>query len=179
MSLSTFKRVNAVVVDPAFSKVRDGFLHPQFNQGSYTSNLAQENNTTASTGACYRGMPIGLDAATATLVPINASGAAYYGVLEVDITSYTVARGSKIAIASKGRVRSYAGAALTPGQAVKADTSAQFSGFVPFVEGTDAAHLRVGVAFPLDDGSASHTGASAPTPAVAINQGDIIFVDLD
>jgi hypothetical protein len=176
--VSTFKRVNSVVVDPAFLKSRDGFLHPNFNGGAFAANLAQENSVTASSGACYRGMPIGLDPATATLVPISASGAAYYGVLEVDITAYTVARGSKIAIVNEGRVRSYAGAALTVGQAVKADTSAGFAGFVPFVEGTDADHLLAGYAFPLDDGSASHTGANAPTPATAIAAGDIIFVDL-
>lgn len=176
--MSTFKRVNAVVVDPAFLKSRDGFLHSQFNGGSYTSNLAQENSTQASTGACYRGMPIGADPATGFLVPMNASGAAYYGVLEVDITAYTVARGTKIACAQRGRVRSYAAGALNYGDPVKADTSAAFGGFAKWVQGTDAQSLLVGNAYPLDDGSASHTGGSAPTPATTMAAGDIIFVDL-
>lgn len=176
--MSTFKRVNAVVVDPAFLKSRDGFLHPQFNQGSYTANLAQENQTLASSGACYRGMPIGLDPATGTLVPISASGAAYFGVLENDITAYQVARASKIAVAQRGRVRGYAGGTLAIGDPVKADTSAGFAGFVKWIVGTDAQSLNVGNAFPIDDGSASHSGTGGPTPAVAIAAGDTIFIDL-
>jgi hypothetical protein len=61
---------------------------------------------------------------------------------------------------------------LLPGDPVKVDISSNFSGFTKWVAGTDDAILRVGYAWPLDDGSISGT------PVTAMAQGDTIFVDL-
>lgn len=177
---STFKRVNAVVVDPIVTRIGDAYIDAGFaTGGAYAANLATELNTVASTGACFRGMPVAIASSTGKLVPINlASGTAstaaarFAGVLLNDLTAYAVARGTKFAIAKSGRVRSYAGGALVVGQPVKPDTAAAFGGFVAWVSGTDTSEQLAGWAFPIADGS----DGSAPTTTMA--QGDQIFVDL-
>lgn len=174
---STFKRINAVVVDPFTSKTRDAYADAGFAAGgAYVGNLATELNTTASTGACFRGMPVALSTTTGKIVPINqasTAAAAFAGVLIGDLTAYQVGRGTKIALATNGRIRSYAGGALTVGDPLKADTSAAFGGFVKWVSGTDSVDLRVGhFAGGLSDGSDGNA------PVVTAAQGDQIFVDL-
>lgn len=170
----TYARVNGVLVDPNQSRTNDAYLDPQFqNTGSYAANVAQPLQIVASSGACYRGMPIGQSPSSGMLVPINASGAVYRGVLLDDLTAYVVARATKVAFAHSGRVRSYAAAALTAGAPVSPDTSASFSGFKPWAS-TAANPTPVGYAWPLDDGSAENGSSAATTMA----QGDTIFVDL-
>jgi hypothetical protein len=172
---STFKRVNSVLVDPVFSQVTDAYPDPLFSS-TYAANVAQELNTTASTSVCYRGFPIARSVSTGKLVPINVASntanAVYEGVLVGDLTAYVVGRNTKIAVAKRGRVRSYAGGTIVPGGPVKADTAAAFSGFVAWVSGTDGAHLLAGYAYPIADGSDGNP------PATTIAQGDQIFVDL-
>lgn len=173
---ATFKRVNGVTVDPFTAKIADAYVDAGFaTGGAYAANLATELNTTASTGACFRGMPVAIASGSGKIVPIfvaSTAAARYAGVLVTDLTAYVVARGTKLALQKSGRVRSYAGGALNVGDPVKADTSAAFSGFVKWVSGTDAADLLLGFAFPINDGS----DGNAPTLTMA--QGDQIFVDL-
>lgn len=165
---ATFNRVNSVRVDTFRNIVDTGlFLHPQFQSGgSFSAAVVPIIGPTATYGQCWRGMPIGIIGNM--LVPISASGATYAGVLVDDITSYTLARGGKVTFAKSARVRSYAGGALTAGALVKVDTSANFSGFKAWVQGTDDDLLIAGKAYPLDD--------SGGTTSMA--QGDVIFVDL-
>lgn len=170
MSVSTFKKINAVVVDLSFAQAHDAYLDAGFaTGGAFAGAVAQELQTQASTGVCYKGMPMAENVSTGTLVPIsqasNTAQARFVGVTIEDITPYVVAKGVKISTARRGKVRSYAGATLTHGQPVKPDTSAAFSGFVPWVSGTDDATLLAGYAYPLTDGN-------------AIAQGDQIFVEL-
>ena len=170
---TTFKKVNAVVVDESFAQVHDAALDAGFaTGGAFVGNLAptgSELSTQASTGTLAKGMPVALNVSTGTIQPIaqasSSAQARFFGVLEMDITPARVARGTRVACARRGRVRSYAGATLTSGQPVKADTSTAFSGFVAFVVGTDTPDLLAGYAYPLTDG-------------IAISQGDIIFVEL-
>lgn len=173
---ATFTRVNAVLVDTSQAATDIGlYPDPQFQgTGSYSSNLAQPLTTVASQGGCYRGMPIAVSIQSGQLVPVNASGAAYVGVLTDDLTAYVVARGTKVGYVKRGRVRTYAAGALAVGGPVKIDTAAGFSGFKAWVSGTDAADLLRGHAFPVDDGSAENGATAASTMA----QGDTIFVDL-
>lgn len=168
---STFKRVNGVEVDSRLTRVVDHYLDPGFTSGAYVSNSTPQNSTIASSGACYRGMPVGLNTANGKLVPISTAGATFRGVLLLDLTGLVIAKNSKVAVATSGRIRSYAGGALNIGDPVKADTSAQFNGFVKAIVGTD---IVVGHAYPIDDGSASN-GVSA---AISMVQGDTIFVEL-
>jgi|SRR5579872_33923 len=165
---ATFTRVNSVVVDESFSQTTDAFLDPGFAAGTYNANLALELNPLASTGALYRGMPISIASGSAGIIPY-ASTAQYGGVLLQDITAWQVAKNGKIGLIRKGKIRSYAGGALTVGQEVKPDPAG--NGFVAWVSGTDAVDLRVGRAYPTQDGS---TG----TAGTAMAQGDTIFVDL-
>lgn len=174
---ATFNRVNAVIVDAFTAKTADAYVDAGFAAGgAYVNNLATELNTTASTGACFRGMPVALSVTTGKIVPISQASstaqARYFGVLIGDLTAYVVGRGTKFAVAKSGRIRSYAGGALNIGDPVKADTSVAFGGFVKWVAGTDADDLLLGNAYPLADGS----DGSAPTTSMA--QGDQIFVDL-
>jgi len=173
---STFKRVNSVVADPNLTRTVDAYVDPGFQAGgAYAANLATDLTTVASTGACFRGMPVALASGTGKIVPINLASTAaarFAGVTIEDISSYVVARGVKIALARFGRIRSYAGGALAVGDPVKADTSAAFSGFVKWVSGADLSDSLVGFAFSLNDGS----DGNAPTLTMA--QGDQIFVDL-
>jgi len=173
---ATFARINAVAVDPQHLMTDTGlYPDPQLQPGgSFSSNVVPIVGPTASYGQLWRGMGIALNPATGFLVPPSASGAVPMGILVDDLTSYVLARGVKITFAKRGRVRTYAGAAMTVGQNAKIDTSANFCGVVPWVKGTDDPSLIVGKVAPLDDGSAEN-GASATT---AINQGDTIFVDL-
>lgn len=173
---ATFTRVNSVIVDPLLTRTRDAYVDPSFSVGgAFAANLASEMNPTASTGAAFRGMPLALASGTGKIVPINVASTAaakYCGVAIEDITAYVSAKGTKIAFATSGRVRSYAGGALNLSDPVKADTSAAFSGFVKWVSGTDGDDLRLGhVAF-INDGSDGNA------PAVSAAQGDTIFVDL-
>lgn len=173
MSVTTFTKVNAVVVDQSFSQTKDAALDAGFaSGGSFVNQLAPagaELSQVASVGTLAKGMPVAINASTGTIQPISQASssaqARFGGVLEVDITPARVATGRRVALARRGRVRSYAGAALTSGQPVKADTSGAFSGFVPFVVGTDTPDLLAGYAYPLTDG-------------LSIAQGDTIFVDL-
>ena|SRR5579872_6824499 len=165
---ATFTRVNAVIVDESFSQTWDAFLDPGFVAGTYNANLAIDLNPLASTGALYRGMPISLASSSGGIIPY-ASTAQFGGVLVQDITPWQVARNGKISLVRKGRIRSYAGGALTFGQEVKPDPAG--NGFVAWVAGTDAVDLRAGRAYPTQDGS---TG----TPGTTMAQGDTIFVDL-
>lgn len=173
---ATFKRVNSVVVDPFTARIYDAYIDPGFlaPAGAYVANLATELNTVASSSQCFRGQPAGLSTTTGKIVPISTAGAVFGGVLVSDLTAYVAARGTKFALVRSGKIRTYAGAALTLGDPVKADTSAQFSGFTKWIAGTDAGDLLVGHAFPLDDGSASN-GA---TPVTTMAQGDQMFVEL-
>jgi hypothetical protein len=167
MSVTTFPRVKAVVVDESFSQSADAYLDASFP----ASNSAQELSPIASVGACYRGMPVGQSSTTGGLMPINTAGVTYCGVLLIDVTAYVIARNLKVGFVRKGRARSYAGGALNWGDPVKADTSANFSGFVKWTSGSDAENLYAGRAYPLQDGS---TG----TVVATMVQGDAIFVDL-
>lgn len=179
---STFTRVNSVIVDPTQTRIRDAYLDPGVAVGgTYAANLATTLQTTATYGQLYRGMPVLISRVNARIVPPSAgngtssttgSTTTFGGVIISDITSYITARGSKLALAQSGRIRSYAGGALLPGDDVKVDISSNFSGFIAWVKATDDVALRVGRAWPLDDGST--TG----TPATSIAQGDTIFVDL-
>ncbi|GAC1334040.1 MAG: hypothetical protein NVSMB14_01040 [Isosphaeraceae bacterium] len=174
---ATFNRVNAVVVD-TFATTTDTGLYPDASLGAggvNASSVVPYVGVIASYGQLWRGMPVSILPSTGKLVPPNAAGAIAVGVLTDDLTTYKLAQQVKITFAKRGRIRSYAGAALTMGQSVKVDTSANFSGFVPWVAGTDDPSLRVGRVFPLDDGSASN-GASAAT---SMAQGDTIFVEID
>lgn len=173
---ATFKRVNSVVVDPFTARIYDAYIDPGFlaPSGAFVANLATELTVVASASQCFRGQPAGLSATTGKIVPISTAGASFAGVLGSDLTAYVAARGTKFALVRSGKVRSYAGGALAIGDPVKADTSAQFSGFVKWIAGTDAANLFVGRAFPLDDGSASN-GANA---VLTMAQGDQMFVEL-
>jgi len=125
----------------------------------------------------YRGMPAAVSKTSGKIVPINtasvAANAFFAGILIEDITAYVAAKGTKIALAQRGRLRSYAGGVMAIGDPVKVDTTAAFSGFLKWVDGTDDPALKVGHAFPIKDGS----DGNAPT--VAIAQGDQIFVDLE
>ena len=173
MSVTTFTKVNAVVVDESFSQRQDAFLDAGFQTGgTFVGNLAPmgaELSQTASVGACFKGMPVAINASTGTIQPISQASssaqARFAGVLTGDVTPARVARGVRMALAKRGKIRSYAGAVLTSGQPVKADTSGAFSGFVPFVVGTDTPDLLAGYASPLTDG-------------ISIAQGDTIFIDL-
>ena len=175
---STFTRVNSVTVNPAFAQTFDGYLDPAVAVGgSYSSALATEQNIVATYGQLFRGMPVLRANATGKIVPPNAgllstSTTSWFGVLAVDVTAWISNRPSKIAVVKKGRVRTYAGGALTTGDPVKVDTSANFSGFVKWVAGTDDASLLRGYMAPINDGSDGNA------PAVSAAQGDTIFVDL-
>jgi hypothetical protein len=179
---ATFTRVNSVIVDPTQTKIRDAYVDLSLSPGSSSAaNLASTLNTTATYGQLFRGMPVFISRVSGKIVPPSAgngtssttgSTTSFGGVLISDLTSYIVARGTKLALALSGRIRSYAGAVILPGDEVKVDTSANFSGFVTWAKATDDVALRVGRAWPLDDGST--TG----TPATTIAQGDTIFVDL-
>lgn len=172
---ATFTRVNGVLADTFTAKTRGLYPDASLAAGqANASSVVPITGPTATYGQLWRGMPVGILPTTGKLVPMNASGAVYAGVLIDDLTAYVLARGTKVAYATSGRVRSYAGGNLTVGDPVKADTSANFSGFVKWVAGTDAVDLRVGHAFPLDDGSASN----GSTAAVSMVQGDSIFVEL-
>lgn len=179
---ATFNRVNGVLVDPWSAQTNDYYADPSLLTGS--SNAAAVvpiTGSTATYGQLWRGMPVYLNPNTGMLIPPNdpnassiASTAVYAGVLIDDLTTFALARGTKIAVVRKTRVRSYAGGSLTIGQPVKPDTSANFSGFVAWVDGTDDIQSFVGNAFPLDDGSAENGASAATTMA----QGDNIFVNL-
>lgn len=175
---ATFKRLNTVVVDSRLAVIQDAYVDSGFQPGgSFSANLANQLSVVASTGACYRGMPVGLSITSGKIVPASEIGAAravYGGVLSSDITSYVAGRGTKLAIVRGGRIRSYAATALAIGDPVKADTSAAFSGFAKWIAGTDATDIRLGHAYPIDDGSASN-GANV---TLAAAQGDQIFVEL-
>lgn len=179
---ATFTRVNCVVVDPTQSKIRDAYIDASLQVGSSSAaNLATHLNPIATYGQLFRGMPVFISRSTGKIVPPSAgngtsstssTNTSYGGVLVGDLTSYIVARNTKFALVTSGRIRSYAGGTIAPGDEVKVDTSANFSGFVTWNKATDDVSLRVGHAWPLDDGST--TG----TPATTIAQGDTIFVDL-
>lgn len=174
---STFTRINSVVVDPLLTRTTDFYVDPSLQPGGANAGaLATELNPVASTGALFRGMPVAVSKTTGKIVPINlasvSANAFYAGVSIEDITAYVAAKGTKIALVTSGKIRSYAGGAMAIGDPVKADTSAAFSGFVKFIAGTDDPTLNVGNAFPINDGS----DGNAPT--VAIAQGDQIFVTL-
>ncbi len=177
---STFARVNGVLIDPLTAQTNSLYADPSLITGS--SNAAAVVPITGSTaqyGQLWRGMPIFVNQSTGKLVPPNDAGVAgstslYVGVLIDDFTTFHLARQTKVSYIQKGRVRSYAGGTLTIGQAVKPDTSSNFSGFTAWVEGTDDLALRVGQFLPIDDGSAEN-GSTAGTGAV---QGDTIFVNL-
>src|SRR6266702_5177043 len=177
---ATFTRINTVVVDPNFAQIGDSYPDPLLST-TYVANLATEQNTTASYGQLFRGMPVWYSRLSVKIVPPPASigtsstsglTTAFLGVLVVDLTAYVLARGTKIAVARKGRVRSYAGGTMLPGDPVKVDISSNFSGFTKWISGTDDAVLKVGYAWPIEDGS------TAGTPVITIAQGDTIFVDL-
>lgn len=180
LTASTFARVTSVVVDPNMT-VTDTGVYPDNSLlagGLNASSVVPINGPTASAGQLWRGMPAYILPTTNKLVPPNnaASGTAVFvGVLVDDLTSYVLAKGTKVTFAKRGRVRTYAGASLTAGQPVKPDTSTPYAGFIPWVDGTDSVQLLAGRAFPLDDGSASN-GSSA---AVSMSQGDVIFLDLN
>ena len=179
---ATFTRINSVIVDPTQTQVRDAYIDPSLQLGSSSAaNLASPLSPIATYGQLYRGMPVLISRVSGKIVPPSAtvgtssttgSTTAFGGVVISDITAHIVARGTKTALATKGRIRSYAGAVILPGDDVKVDTSANFSGFVTWAKATDDIYLRVGKAWPIDDGST--TG----TPATTIAQGDTIFVDL-
>ncbi len=182
ITASTFARVTSVIVDPAFlqtdmGKYPDASLIAGGANASSIVPASGPSGLTATVGQLWRGMPIFMLQNTGKLVPPNnaASGTAVYqGILIDDLTSFVLARGTKITYAKKGRVRSYAGAALNDGDPVKPDTTATFAGVLKWVDGTDSVQLRIGYAYPLDDGSASNGSTAASTMA----QGDTIFVDL-
>jgi|SRR5579872_239922 len=176
---TTFTRINAVVVDESFSRRADAFLDPAWAAGTYAANQATDLNPLASSGGCYRGMPVALASATGKLVPISqvtvpasTSAARYYGVLAEDISAFVVARNGKVPVVHAGRVRSYAGGTLQTGDPVKPDITTGFNGFVKWVDGTDSVELRVGHAYSTLDGSDGNS------PGVTMAQGDTIFVDL-
>lgn len=172
---ATFNRVTSVTVDTTFDQTDTG-LYPdaQFaSGGSFAASVVPLTGPTATYGQLWRGMPIGVNPASGRLVPPSASGAVIVGVLLDDLSAFVLAKGTKVTFVKRGRVRSYAGGNLNAGDPVKVDTSANFSGFTKWTSGTDAVELRIGRAFPLDDGSA--TG----TPSTAMVQGDTIFVDLN
>lgn len=173
MSVTTFAKVNAVVVDQSFSQVHDAAIDAGFaTGGAFAANLAPagaELSQTASVGTCAKGMPAAINASTGTIQPIaqasSSTQARFGGVLTSDISPARAATPRRLALIRRGRVRSYAAAVLNSGDPVKADTSGAFSGFAKWVAGTDSADLLVGYAYPLTDG-------------IAVNQGDTIFVDL-
>lgn len=177
---STFARINGVLVDPLTAQVNSLYLDSSLQAGSTNASaVVPVTGSTAAYGQMYRGMPVLINTATGQLVPANASTVAsmtvaYAGVLVDDVTQFSLARGTKVSYIFRGRVRSYAGGALTVGDYVKVDTSTNFSGFLKWVDGTDDPNLRVGQYMPIDDGSAEN-GSSAGTSNV---QGDAIFVNL-
>ena len=172
-----FTRVNGVLVDPAHSQTVDFYPDPSLQTGgaNAASVVPIPGTTVASGGVLFRGQPIAVSQTTGMLVPANAASSSACGVLLDDLTAYVVARGTKIAVVKRGRIRSYAGGSLTVGDPVKFDVSSTFTGFKKWVSGTDAADLLVGHAYPTDDGSAEN-GASAGTTMAL---GDTIFVTLD
>lgn len=186
ITASTFARVTSVIVDPAFTQTDIGrYPDPLLLSGGADNSAivpaSGPAGLTAQVGQLWRGMPIYLNNATGKLVPPNTSASttsAYVGVLADDLTTFVLARGTKVGFVKKGRVRSYAGASLKVGDPVKPDTGASnsgaFAGFIKWIDGTDSVQLRVGYAYPLDDGSASNGSTAASTMA----QGDVIFVDL-
>jgi hypothetical protein len=180
MSVSLFPRVNGALVDAHTAQTNSLYADPSLFAGSTNASaVVPYLGSVAQYGQLWRGMPVFINTVTGKLVPPNDAGVAgstsvYTGVLHDDITTWTIARGVKITYIQRGRVRSYAGGALTVGDWVKPDTSANFSGFVKWADGVDDVKDRVGQFLPLDDGSAL-SGATAGTTAV---QGDTIFVNL-
>jgi hypothetical protein len=172
---ATFTRVNGVLVDTSKASIDTGrYLDPAFQApGSYSANIAFPLQTVASASLMYRGQGCAISLATGMLVPPSAPNSIPAGVLLDDITPYVAAKGTKVTFITRGKVRTYAGAALTIGQAVTMDTSASFCGFVPWAS-TMSPNLIHGHAFPLDDGSAENGASAASTMA----QGDNIFVSL-
>ncbi len=177
---STFARVSGVLVDPHTAQINSLYADPSLNAASTNASaVVPVTGSTAQYGQLWRGMPIYINNVTGKLVPPNDAGVAgstsvYTGVLVDDFTSFHLARGTKVPYIQRGRVRSYAGGTLTVGDWVKPDVSANFSGFLKWVDGTDDVIYRVGQFLPIDDGSAAN-GATAGTGAV---QGDTIFVNL-
>ncbi len=177
---STFARVSGVLVDAHTAQINSLYPDPSLLAGSTNASaVVPVTGSSALYGQLWRAMPIFINNLTGKLVPPNDAGVAgstsvYTGVLVDDFTNYKLAQGTKVSYIQHGRVRSYAGGTLTVGDWVKPDTSANFSGFVKWVDGTDDVIYRVGQFLPIDDGSAEN-GSSAGTGAV---QGDTIFVNL-
>jgi hypothetical protein len=171
---STFPRINSVNVDTSQNETDD--FYPDAGLavgGSWASAVPALTGATATYGQLWRGMPVGILPATGKLVPVTASSAVPVGFLLDDITAFTLARGTKIAVVKRGRIRTYAGGPLAAGDPVKVDTSTNFSGVVKWISGTDDASLRLGRVYMIDDGSASGT------PAVSAAQGDTVFLELN
>lgn len=174
---NTFPRVTSPNVDTSFNQTDTG-LYPDaqlFTGGSFAAAVIPIIGQTASLGQLWRGMPAAVDPTTGRITSPAASGAVCRGVLLDDMTTYILAKGTKVTFIKKGRVRSYAAGTLAFGDPVKMDTASNFGGFKKFIAGTDDPTLNVGRAFPLDDGSTSNGQSNA----VAMAQGDTIFIDLD
>ncbi len=175
-----FPRVNGVLVDPHTAQINSLYPDPSLLAGSTNaSSVVPITGSSAQYGQLWRGMPVYINNTTGKLVPPNDAGVSgstsiYTGVLVDDLSSFKLAQGTKVSYIMRGRIRSYAGGALMVGDWVKPDVSANFSGFVKWVDGTDDVIYRVGQFLPIDDGSAEN-GSSAGTAAV---QGDSIFVNL-
>jgi len=175
MAWTTTTRINAVVVNGFDVSTDQGhYADPTlYAGGTYAScTVPIEGNPIATAGQLFRGMPAFLSPLTMMLCPPNASGAIYIGTLYDDVTQLRLARGTKIGVATRGQRRVYAGASMSAGSLVKPDLSTVFTGYVPWVSGTDAESLKAGIVFPLDDGSAEN-GASA---AITIAAGDTVFL---
>lgn len=176
---STFTKINAVNVNPNQNDTQDAYPDASLQLGGANVAAVVPTNgmTVATYGQLFRGMPVALASGTGKIVPPNVASttaARYFGFLYQDVTGYLVAQGCKIGVVKRGRIRTYAGGTIQIGAPVKIDTTANFSGVLAWVEGTDTVESKIGHAYPITDGSNN----SANTPVVTFAQGDQIFVDL-